>query len=229
MRRLTIVVIGAALLIAGAISGVIFEDVRAQTAPLPPGHPPAEGMTPGQPLPPGHPPGGSPPSIPGPPDGSGSGAQSLTWAAPSSWTKETPSSQMRRAQYKISGPGGPAECVVFYFGPGQGGDATANVERWASQFTTPDGKPVGKGYKRRDFKVGDLSVSMVEVTGTYVGGMGGPSSGGDKPNSMLLGAVVQGPDANWFFRAIGPRSTLEKERGPFEKMIRSVKRGGSNA
>ena len=30
---------------------------------------------------------------------------------------------MRRAQYRISGSGGDAECVVFYFGPGQGGDA----------------------------------------------------------------------------------------------------------
>ncbi len=239
MRRLGIVAIGVALVAVGAVSAVVFERARAQTPsqvpelqvaqnqPMPPGHPPTGGAAPGQgaPMPPGHPPaGGSMPSISGPPTGSGTGSESITWLAPSSWTKETPSSQMRRAQYKIAGPGGPAECVVFYFGPGQGGDVNANIDRWVNQFTQPDGKPIGKQYKRRDFKVGDLSVSSVEVAGTFVGGMGGKTSG-DGAKSMLLGAIVQGPDSNWFFRAIGPRATLEKERASFEKMIRSVKRG----
>jgi hypothetical protein len=47
---------------------------------------------------------------------------------------------MRRAQYKVPGPAGAGECVVFYFGPGQGGDAQSNAERWASQFTQPGGR-----------------------------------------------------------------------------------------
>ena len=56
-------------------------------------------------------------------------ARGLTWTPPSDWVAETPSSSMRRAQYRIAGPGGPAECAVFYFGPGQGGDAKANAAR----------------------------------------------------------------------------------------------------
>ncbi|OLB41753.1 MAG: hypothetical protein AUI04_06380 [Candidatus Rokubacteria bacterium 13_2_20CM_2_64_8] len=59
-----------------------------------------------------------------PPTGSGHGQKALTWTAPSEWTKEKPSSPLRRGQYRIPGPGGPAECTVFYFGPGQGGDVT---------------------------------------------------------------------------------------------------------
>ena len=35
-------------------------------------------------------------------------------------------------------PGGEAECVVFYFGAGQYGDALANAERWAGQLAPPD-------------------------------------------------------------------------------------------
>jgi hypothetical protein len=42
---------------------------------------------------------------------------------------------------------------------------------------------------------------------------------------MLLGAVADGPDARWFFRAIGPQATLEAQRAAFERMIRSLKRG----
>ena len=38
------------------------------------------------------------------------GSQGLTWTMPSGWTKETPSSPMRRAQYRIPGPAGLGEC-----------------------------------------------------------------------------------------------------------------------
>jgi hypothetical protein len=199
--------------------------VDAQQQPVPPGHPPTggQGQTPA--MPPGHPPKGQAPtpSIPAPAPGTGSGSRGLTWTVPSGWTTETPTSSMRRAQYRINGPGGPAECVVFYFGPGQGGEAKANVDGWVSQFQSADGKPVDNP-KTRDFKVADLAVKTVEVTGTYVGGMGGGPSAPQR-DAMLLGAVVQGPDANWFFRAVGPKATLEKQRSAFDRMIRSVKRG----
>jgi hypothetical protein len=220
-RRLLMTGVVIAMSIAPALLG---GQGFAQTRPMPPGHPP-----PGGALPPGHPPPGGAPDIPAVPPGSGTGAQGLVWTAPSSWKKETPSSSMRRAQYRIPGPGGPAELVVFYFGPGQGGDARANVERWVGQFRRSDGQPIGKGYKTQELKVNGLPAVTVEVAGTYVGGMGGGPSGPEKPDSMLLGAVVAGPDANWFFRAIGPKATLEKERAAFEKMIRSIKRGAAGA
>jgi len=184
----------------------------AQTRPLPPGHPPTGES------------GGSP-SIPGPPPGSGAQGQGLTWKTPAGWTEEAPASSMRRAQYRIQGPGGPAECVVFYFGPGQGGDAQANAARWASQFHRADGGPVGDAFKTRETKAGDIPVLVVEVAGTYVGGMGSGPSGAERPNYMLLGAIAQGPDANWFFRATGPRATLEAQRMAFDGLIRSIKRG----
>jgi len=132
---------------------------------------------------------------------------------------------MRRAQYRLPGPGGPAECVVFYFGPGQGGDSRANAARWSGQFVRPDGSPVGDGYTLQETKVGDISVARVEVTGTYVGGMGGGPVGPERPDYMLLGAIADGPDARWFFRATGPRATLEAQRGAFDRMIQSIKRG----
>ena len=181
-----------------------------------------------RPLPPGHPPTGTPgaqPLTPGPPPGSGADRQALTWKSPAGWTAEAPSSSMRRAQYRIPGAAGAAECVVFYFGPGQGGDAKANAARWASQFHRADGGPVGDALKTRETKVGDIPVLMVEVMGTYTGGMGSGPAGAERANYMLLGAIAQGPDANWFFRATGPRATLEAQRAAFDGLVRSIRRG----
>lgn len=204
-----------AVLLALVLSCALVVAGQAQTRPLPPGHPPL---------------GGEPaPSIPGPSPGSGTGSHALTWTMPSGWTREAPSSPMRRAQYRLPGPGGPAECVVFYFGPGQGGDTKANAARWAGQFVRPDGGPVGDGYTLQETKVGDISVARVEVTGTYVGGMGGGPVGPERPDYMLLGAIADGPDARWFFRAIGPRATLDAQRGAFDRMIQSIKRGRASS
>ena len=195
------------LLVAASLA--IPSSTAAQSRPVPPGHPPAGGA--------------AAPSIPPVPPSSGTGAQALTWTVPVGWVSEPPSSSMRRAQYRITGPGGPAECVVFYFGPGQGGDAKSNAARWTSQFQSPDGSPVSA--KTREIKVGDVPVTMVDLAGTYVGGMGGGPAGPPKPDQALLGAIAEGPDAMWFFRATGPRTTLEAQRTAFEGMIRSIRRG----
>ena len=42
---------------------------------------------------------------------------------------------------------------------------------------------------------------------------------------MLLGAIVQGPDANWFFKLTGPRDTIEANRSGFDSLIGSMRAG----
>ena len=46
------------------------------------------------------------------------------------------------------------------------------------------------------------------------------------PDHMLLGAIAEGPDANWFFKLTGPEATLEPQRDAFRAMIESLQRGG---
>jgi hypothetical protein len=171
------------------------EGASGQAAALPPGHPPIEGA------------GGF-----------------LAWQVPTGWIEEAPSSPMRRAQYRVPGPGGDGECVVFYFGPGQGGDAMANARRWASQFQQPDGRPSEEVMKTRHLDDAGVHVLLVEVTGTYDGGMtmtDAPAT--PKPGWMLLGAIAEGPDANWFFKFTGPEPTVRAEREAFERMVRSLR------
>lgn len=180
-------------------------------------------------LPAGHPPVGETPpgmTIAPVPLGTGSGETGLTWTSPETWTAEAPSSSMRRAQYRVPGEAGDAECVVFYFGPGEGGDAMANALRWADQFTQPDGRPSRELLLTSEIDVGGISVQLSEVTGTYGGGM--PMMGQPAqvlPDYMLLGAVAKGPDANWFFKLTGPQSTVEANREAFDGLIRSLKAG----
>jgi hypothetical protein len=146
-------------------------------------------------------------------------AGELEWTAGSSWISEQPSSGMRKAQYRVPGPGGDAELAVFYFGPGQGGDAMTNATRWANQFTKEDGSPAVDQLKTRDAEVNGMPVTFVEVAGTYTNTMVSPEP---YPGYALLGAIVKGPDANWFFKLTGPANTIEAARADFEQMIESA-------
>lgn len=156
----------------------------------------------------------------------GGDSADLTWSVPEGWVTETPSSAMRRAQYRIPSAAGDAEageCVVFYFGPGQGGDISSNVARWASQFKGPEGAAAAP--KVTETASGGRTVTRVELRGTYESGMGmsAPHGGGaPKAGSMLLGAIVPGGDANWFFKCTGAAKTMEANRARFDRMIASV-------
>ena len=178
-------------------------------------------------LPQGHPPADSrAAAVTPPPPGSGSGAAGLAWKVPAAWVEESPSSPMRKAQYRVPAPTGDGECAVFYFGPGQGGDPMSNALRWAGQFKQPDGRPSSDVMKVSNVDIGGIAVHEVEVTGTFTGGMTTTMEPAlDKPNSMLLGAIAQGPDANWFFKFTGPEATVGAQRAAFQGMIRSLKTG----
>jgi hypothetical protein len=222
------IVILTILVLACNDHGVPEERPQAQSAP--PSAPPlvSSRVDPSAPLPPGHPPldagGGS--TLPPVPEGAGSGESALAWTAPKGWIAEAPTSPMRRAQYRVPGKAGDGECVVFYFGPGQGGDPMANAERWAGQFTLEDGRPALGAMTTTEIDVQGLKVTLVEVAGTYDGGMTmGTAPATPKPGYRLLGAVAPGPDANWFFKFTGPDRTVVEHHAAFESMVRSLKHG----
>jgi hypothetical protein len=148
----------------------------------------------------------------------------MEWALPAGWEEVTPSSPMRRAQYRVPGKAGEGECAVFYFGPGQGGDPMSNARRWAGQFKRPDGSPALGDMKTSNMTAGSRSVLLVQVAGTYDGGMtmtAAPST--PKPGYALLGAIVEGPDANWFFKLTGPEATVASQHDAFVSLLRSLK------
>ena len=155
------------------------------------------------------------------------GPARLDWSVPAGWLEEPPSSPMRLAQYRVAGSGGDASCLVFYFGPGQGGDVGGNARRWAGQFTQPDGRASTDVMTITELDSAALPSQLVELSGTFEGGMSmtdQPAS--PQPGYMLLGAIVHGPDAPWFFKFTGPEATIREQRQAFLDLIASIRSHG---
>jgi hypothetical protein len=128
---------------------------------------------------------------------------------------------MRVATYAIEGAkgAGAGECAVFYFGPGQGGGVDDNVQRWVRQFKeSPDPR-------REKRTVGGVSTTRVDIEGTYLNPGGGMmQSRGEKPDYRLLGAIVEAPGGNVFFKLTGPQPTVAAAKAAFDGLLGSIAR-----
>lgn len=147
------------------------------------------------------------------------GEVGVKWTAPSRWKAE-PASGVRIATYQVPAKDGgdPAQCVVYFFGPGQGGGVEANIERWVGEFTNP-GTP-----DKKNFDVGDIHVHRVKVSGTYVAhGMMSGQSAAPESNTTLLGAICEGPNGSLFFKFTGPEKTVSAAESEFDGMLKTLK------
>lgn len=139
----------------------------------------------------------------------------FTFQTPAGWTKERPTSSMRKAQ--LSAPGkdgkGAAEVTFFYFGPSSGGGVQANVDRWLGQFQDR------KNDKKEEKTVNGIKITYVSTEGTF---LTGPPFGGPKTpvaNSGLLGAIVEGKLGSVFIKMTGPLPTVDGAAAGFKGMV----------
>lgn len=145
-------------------------------------------------------------------------APGALFTMPAAWSPQAPSSSMRMAQASIPGEAGEAQLTAFYFGPGGGGGVESNLQRWAGQVE-PD---PGVDARQETFDVNGFRVTWMEVQGTLKPSTMGTGPTTPQPNSRLFGAVVEGPQGPWFFKATGPAATLEAQRDAFLGLLRSV-------
>jgi len=134
---------------------------------------------------------------------------------PTSWVWTKPSMQFRTLQYAVAGEVDStkaAELVISVFVAGDGGPLDANITRWKGQFRVGDSSPEPKV---SDKEIGPLKVKFVELEGDYMA-MGAAAA---KRDFSQIGAIVQAPGRNVFFRLIGPKETVEANRADFMKMI----------
>jgi hypothetical protein len=147
----------------------------------------------------------------------------IEWTAPEDWQEAGNRSPMRAATYRIPKAAGDAEdgeLAVFYFGPGQGGDIEANVSRWLGQFEGVSNDQI----RRADRDAHGMRQHTVEIErGTYQSGMPGGAKS-PKQDFGLLGAIVQAPSGNYFFKLTGPSPTVRAARDGFYALLDSVKR-----
>ena len=150
----------------------------------------------------------------------------LRWTPPVGWKSEG-AAPMRAATYKLPPTAGDqdgAECVVYYFGVGQGGSVQANIERWTGQFTGADGKPSNAAIAKRT--VHGLPVTAIDVTGAY-SGAGGPTATVKTVKAgyyRLLGAIIEDAGGNVFLKFTGPAKTIAANERSFQQLLESFQK-----
>lgn len=144
--------------------------------------------------------------------------QGFAAPVPAAWVRSQPASTMRVAQFALPPAGGAeaGELVAYFFPSGQGGPHQANIERWASQFVSADGKPVTPKVSTR--KAGDTEVTLVELHGTYARGVGMGPTGDAKPDQSLVTAMVETAIGRITLQMYGPSKTVAAQRDNFLKL-----------
>lgn len=150
---------------------------------------------------------------------------SLKFTVPAGWVEEERTSSMRVAQYRLPKAAGDAEdasLVLYYFGQGQGGSTTANIERWIGQIQQADGSSSKGKSKEENLEAHGLKVTTVDVSGTYVAETA-PGSGTfhNKPGYRLRAAVVETPKGSYFVKLVGPEKTVTQWNESFLSYLRS--------
>jgi hypothetical protein len=167
---------------------------------LPLGHPSVEGMQPALGMP--------------------EVSEGLWWTAPSAWKKVENPNSMRLETYRITGTKAganqaeDAELAISQVG----GSVGANEARWMTQFEIGPKSEV----KRTLQNIAGLKVRYVDIHGTYTGSM----VPGDKAkeNWALLGAIVELPERPaWFFKLIGPKSTVDQAKPAFDAFLKTLR------
>lgn len=135
----------------------------------------------------------------------------IAWEAPKAWQSVPNTNSMRKATYKIPRAAGDNEDAELTVTAAAGG-VEANIKRWAGQF----GEAQPKVEERTP---NGLKVSVVELRGTFAGGMGMGGASGSKEKFMLLGAVVDGGEHQTFFKMTGPEKTVSAAKKDFDAFV----------
>lgn len=150
----------------------------------------------------------------------------LTFSAPAGWKPVATSSSMRVAQFALpraAGDTADADLVVYYFG-GSGGTVAANIDRWLGQMQQPDGKPSAAAARRDTRSINGLTVTLVDVSGTYVAEMTpGSAARHHSPDFRLRAAVIETANGPYFVKLTGPSRTIAAAERSFEQFLASLK------
>jgi hypothetical protein len=141
----------------------------------------------------------------------------FTFARPANWAWVESTSQMRKAQLKVSDAASKAsaEVAFYYFGPGGAGGAEANVDRWLHQFVEPSDQI---NAKVEHTTVGKTKLTYVQAEGTYKNGMPGGQLT-PMPGFALIGAILESDKGNVYVRMTGPKELVKSSVADFKNMI----------
>jgi hypothetical protein len=153
-------------------------------------------------------------------------AAALTFTAPAGWQQSRPTSSMRVAEFTLpraDGDSEDAQLVVYFFG-GSGGSVDANMQRWVGQIQQPDGKPSSAVAKRETRHVNGLTVTLLDVSGTYVAETApGASEHHNQPGFRLRAGVIETSGGPYYVKLTGPARTVARWDRAFNDFIASIR------
>jgi hypothetical protein len=153
-------------------------------------------------------------------------APAIVYTAPAAWQTRPSASAMRVAEFVVPRAAGDpedGEVIIYYFG-GTGGSADANIDRWVGQMEQPDGSASNDHARRDTYSVNGLSISAIDVSGTYVAEVRpGSAERYHKPGFRLRAAVVATPPGPYYVKMTGPLKTVSAADADFKALLASLR------
>jgi hypothetical protein len=153
----------------------------------------------------------------------------LRSTAPATWrVKEATGNKFRTHEFMLPRADADkedAELVVLYLAGG-GGGTEANIKRWKDGMAAPLGKSIDDVTKVTEFKVGDVPITYVEISGTYLYKFPPASPNAKvtpKENFRFIGVVFDSKDGPFFIKLAGPALTVQAHKGDFDAWLKAFK------
>jgi hypothetical protein len=143
----------------------------------------------------------------------------LRMTAPEHWAPKTPAMQMIAYEFAVpavEGDGQDGRVTVMT----AGGTVEANIERWAGQFSQPDGTATKP--KTETVTVAGQEVHLVDLAGTYNDARGPFAPAVERPDYRMLAAIIPTPEGTYFVKFYGPKKTVSENQRAFRKMIEGM-------
>jgi len=156
----------------------------------------------------------------------------LKSVAPAGWKSQEPDPKLGKfrvlqfALPKADKDKEDGELVVFFFGPGGGGGNAENIKRWKGMFAAPPGKMIDDVTKVDSFKVGDVDITYVEISGTYLTKFPPFAPNAKvvpKENFRFISVIFDSKNGPYFMRLTGPERTIDQNKVAFDKWLKGFK------
>ena len=134
----------------------------------------------------------------------------LVWQAPPQWAPK-PASAMRRGSYDVPGDGGQSDLSITAF-PGDVGGELMNVNRWRGQVGLPPIRQEELEASVSRLEANGLRFTLVEL-----------APGADQGGKSMMGAIVPFGGSTWFFKLMGPGSSVRAAKPAFVEFLRTVR------
>jgi hypothetical protein len=150
-------------------------------------------------------------------------AGDLTFKAGAPWKLRAEPKMMSAGGATIAGKDGAAgvDADFYHFGAGGGGGNDANIARWVGQFQPGDDGAPAKP-KREELKLGDKTVLLVHIKGTFLAGGAMATKKTPMPGYAMIGAIIPSEGGSVYLKVTGPEAAVTASTEDVKKLIASA-------